>query len=102
MKKGDLISREKAVQELTKLAVSAPERQTRTFARCANAIELLPEAEDAAIIRHGIPVPHYETWCNSDEEPVTTLPHGYECPFCGDPEIKKFCPTCGAKMDKEG
>lgn len=97
-----LIYREAAVKELTKMAVTASSRQTRVFARCTNAIELLPEAEDAAIIKHGNPVPHYETWCNSDGEPVTTLPFGYECPFCGDPDIKKFCPTCGAKMDKEG
>lgn len=100
--KNGLIYREAAVKELTKMAVTASSRQTRVFARCTNAIELLPEAEDAAIIKHGNPVPHYETWCNSDGEPVTTLPFGYECPFCGDPDIKKFRPTCGAKMDKEG
>lgn len=64
------------------------------------------ETTTAAVepVRHWIPVGHYETWYNSDGEPVTTLPYGYECPFCGDTDIKKFCPNCGAKMDakKEG
>lgn len=100
--KNGLIYREAAIKELTKMAVTASSRQTRVFARCTNAIELLPEAEDATIVRHGIPVVHYETWCNSEGKPIKTLPNGYECPFCGDPEIKRFCPTCGAKMHKEG
>lgn len=50
--KNGLIYREAAVKELTKMAVTASSRQTRVFARCTNAIELLPEAEDAAIIKH--------------------------------------------------
>lgn len=54
---------------------------------------------DAEVVRHGIPVAHYETWCNSDGEPVITLPYGYECPFCGNVGIKNYCPNCGAKMD---
>lgn len=100
--KDGLIYRKAALDALTKLAISAPERQMRAYSRCVNEIELLPEAADAAIVQHGIPVTHYETWCNSDGKPVKTLPEGYECPFCGDTGIKKFCPTCGAKMDKEG
>ena len=100
--KDGLIYRKAAVKELMNMAVAASSKQTRVFARCANAIELLPEAEDATIIRHGFPVIHYETWCNSDGKPIKTLPNGYECPFCGDPDIKKFCPACGAKMDREG
>ena len=54
---------------------------------------------DAVEVKSGKPVPHYQTWCNSDGEPVTTLQLGYECPFCGDPDIKYFCPNCGAKME---
>lgn len=54
---------------------------------------------EAEPVQHGIPVAHYKTWCNSDGEPVITLPYGYKCPFCGDTDIKRFCPNCGAKMD---
>jgi len=54
-------------------------------------------------MKHGTPKPHFETWCNSDGEPLITHQIGYECPFCGDADIKEFCPNCGAKMDwKEG
>lgn len=51
--KDGLIYRKAAVKELMNMAVAASSKQTRVFARCANAIELLPEAEEAAIIRHG-------------------------------------------------
>lgn len=57
---------------------------------------------DAAPVIHGKPVPHYQTWCNSDGKPVATYQIGYECPFCGDDGIKKLCPNCGAKMDQKG
>lgn len=62
------------------------------------AIQNAPTIE-AEPVRHGIPVAHYKTWFNSDGEPVTTLRYGYKCPFCGDTDIKRFCPTCGTKMD---
>ena len=49
--KNGLIYREAAVKELTKMAVTASSRQTRVFARCTNAIELLPEASMGILFR---------------------------------------------------
>lgn len=54
-----------------------------------------------SVIVHGKPAPHYETFCNSEGHPVAKYRIGYECPFCGDRGIKKYCPNCGAKMDGE-
>ena len=56
---------------------------------------------DAVPVKHGTPVKHFETWLNSDLEPVKTVWIGYECPFCGDTGIKNYCPNCGARMDGE-
>lgn len=62
--------------------------------------DAIPTA-DVVPVRHGVPVPHYETWLNSDMEPVKTVRIGNECPFCGDTKIKNFCPNCGARMDNK-
>lgn len=52
------------------------------------------------MVRKGVsPVPHYETWYSSDDEPVTRLHMGYECPNCGCATIKVYCPMCGLKMN---
>ena len=56
-------------------------------------------AVDAMEVKRGKPVPHYETLCNSSGHPVITYRVGCECPFCGDPGIKNYCPNCGARMD---
>lgn len=60
-------------------------------------IEAIPAADVRENVK-GAPVPHYETWLNSDMEPVATVRIGIECPFCGDTGIKNFCPNCGAQM----
>lgn len=52
-------------------------------------------------VRHGKPVNHYTTYCNSDGKPVTSVWDGYECPFCGSANAENYCPRCGAKMDLE-
>lgn len=44
MKHG-LIRREDAIKVLTEMAVAAPSKQTRAFARCVNAIEMIPVVE---------------------------------------------------------
>lgn len=62
--------------------------------------ENCPTIDPESLRPHGKPVPHYKSLCNSDGEPIITHPFGYECPFCGDPDIKKFCPNCGAKLER--
>jgi hypothetical protein len=45
----------------------------------------------------GEPVRHY-SGVYGYEGKVGEYPNGWECPFCGCDEIKKFCPNCGADM----
>lgn len=49
--------------------------------------------------RIGKPKEHIRKICSSRGDVVMAFREGYECPFCGDPDIKNFCPSCGAKMD---
>ena len=57
----------------------------------------IPTADVRPVMR-GVRAPHYETWLNSDGNPIATHRIGYECPFCGDTGVKNFCPNCGADL----
>lgn len=50
------------------------------------------------IIKCGKPQPHYLNFCSSDGEVLARYRDGWECPFCGDPGVKNYCPNCGAVM----
>ena len=105
----DLISRKTVYKELANLQMSVAglrfgkgvlDEFIKKYRESVLRIVDKQPAIDAAPVIKGKPVPHYQTWCNSDGKPVATLQIGFECPFCGDPDIKKFCPNCGATMHK--
>lgn len=85
---------------ISRSALLAKMKQTSRYFAVKFDIEEAP-AVDAVPMVHGTPVPHIETFCNSDGVPVVEYVVGYECPFCGDDGIKNYCPNCGAKMDGE-
>lgn len=83
---------------LTSMACADSKKNSRVWAKALSILYEVPPA-DVEKIRRGAPEPHYETWLNSDGDPVQTVRLGMECPFCGDTGIKKYCPECGAKME---
>lgn len=54
------------------------------------------------IVKRGKPIPHHLNFCNSDGEVLARYRDGWECPFCGDPGVKNYCPSCGAVIDVDG
>ena len=98
----EYIEKKRAVDELTRIALQVADSKTRTVAKCISAVELLPTAEVEPVQQgqwegsadgyaNGVLV--YDMWRCS------------ECGFDADgaeekPEWK-FCPNCGARMDKE-
>lgn len=59
----------------------------------------VPDAKVNEPVRHGKPHPHIVEFCGSNGEVVVAYQEGWECPFCGEPGVKNFCPECGARMD---
>ena len=59
------------------------------------------DAENAAQKRRvGAPEPNIIQKCSSRGKPVgKPVQLGWVCPFCGNMEVWKFCPECGAEMD---
>lgn len=109
MQNNDLISRKTVYEELENLQMSVAGLRfgkgvlgefMKKYREGVLRIVAKQPAIDAAPVNHGKPVPHYQTWCNSHGKPVATYQIGYECPFCGNPDIKNYCQNCGAKMDK--
>ena len=102
--KNDLISRSALLETIKEAfevlsAMELPAEEQRIEITRDAAMTLIAQLEQTEPVRHGIPVNHYKTFCNSDGEPIERIPYGYECPFCGDTGIKHYCPNCGAKMD---
>ena len=88
----DLISRKAAVSTLTQLAVCGSARQTHTFAKASNAIELLPTV-DAVLIVHA----QWEEYPDARHMRCTSCKIEYERERM--PIWANYCPHCGAKMD---
>lgn len=89
---GDCISREAAVNALTKVALRVADRHSRTVATCINDIELLPAA-DVDLVRHG-------EWVEAGRgiNVCSECNHGIRAHMAC---VNKYCPNCGAKMNLE-
>ena len=104
MKNGDLIYRQELHDELTVMAANGAKSHIRAYARCVNALELVP-AVDAEPIRHG-------HWIQAEGKAGI-----WYCSECGERisynqnrrtykpakkpvhVVNRRCRSCGARMD---
>ncbi len=66
------------------------------FANALESVYATCPAADVVEVRHG-------RWGEYESYPLTPSLNGYPCMACGQHEQRttNYCPTCGAKMDKE-